>query len=73
MKIKPGIYLHYKNKKYRVLGTAKNRDTLEDFVVYEALYDNELSKLWLGKPEVFQDKVEVEGKLVPRFKFSGKE
>lgn len=69
MKIKPGIYLHYKNKKYRVIGAAKDRDSLEDFVVYEALYENELSKLWLGKPEVFCDKVEVEGKLVPRFRF----
>lgn len=68
-KIKPGIYLHYKNKKYRVMGVAKDRDTLEDLVVYEALYENKVSKLWVGKLSAFCDKVEVDGRLIPRFKY----
>lgn len=35
---KPGIYRHYKNKEYEALFTAKNSDTLEDMIVYKALY-----------------------------------
>lgn len=37
--IKIGIYTHYKTgKKYRVIGIAKHSETLEDLIVYEALY-----------------------------------
>lgn len=69
MDIQPGIYEHYKGHKYRVLGVAKHSETLEDLVMYEALYDNELSKLWARPVEMFLGDAEVEGKKVPRFKF----
>ena len=71
--IKPGIYLHYKGNKYRVIGTARDRDSLDSFIVYETLYDNPVSKLWLGRPEVFQDDVEVDGKKVKRFQYLGED
>lgn len=72
MKIKPGVYLHYKGKKYRVIGSAKHSETLEDLVIYETLYKNKLSKLWVRPLKIFKEKVMVEGKMVPRFKYLGK-
>ena len=65
--IQPGIYKHYKNKKYRVIGIAKHSETLEDLVIYEALYDNEVSKLWARPISEFTDEVEYNGKKVKRF------
>lgn len=67
MSVKKGRYVHYKGKEYRVIGVAKHSETLEDFVVYEALYDNEVSKLWVRPIELFVDEVEVDGKKQPRF------
>jgi len=43
--IKLDIYRHYKGEKYRVLGIAKHSETFEDLVVYEALYESEISEL----------------------------
>jgi hypothetical protein len=69
MDLKLGTYEHYKGKKYRIVGVAKHSETLEDMVVYEALYDNETSKLWVRPLEMFLEEVEVDGKKVPRFKY----
>jgi len=69
--IKPGVYLHYKNKKYRVLGVAKHSETLEEFVVYEALYENPESKFWVRPVELFTDEVKWKSKQIPRFKYIG--
>ncbi|MFA6322289.1 MAG: DUF1653 domain-containing protein [Candidatus Buchananbacteria bacterium] len=66
-----GIYRHYKNKDYKVIGLAKHSETLEDMVVYEALYDNKESKLWVRPKELFVDSVEVNGQTVPHFKYLG--
>lgn len=48
MKIKiEGTYKHYKNSNlYKVIALAKDSDTLQDIVVYEALYPNPLSRVW---------------------------
>lgn len=65
-----GTYQHSKTGKlYRVIGVAKNSETLQEFVVYEALYDNRMSKLWTRPAEMFLEKVTVDGKKVPRFKY----
>ena len=61
MELKLGVYEHYKGKKYRVIGVAKHSETLEDLVVYEALYENDLSKLWVRPLKMFLDEVEVDG------------
>lgn len=68
MDVEPGIYQHYKGEKYRVIGVAKHSESLEDLVIYEALYENETSKLWARPLSMFLEEVEVEGKKVPRFK-----
>lgn len=69
--MKLGRYRHYKGKEYRVLGVAKHSETLEDLVVYETLYDNNLSKLWVRPLEMFLEGVEVDGRMVPRFSYEG--
>lgn len=67
--MKAGIYEHYKGKKYRVIGIAKHSETLEDLVVYERLYENKTAKLWVRPLAMFEEKVEIEGQKVPRFRF----
>lgn len=66
----PGaIYQHYKGKSYRVIGTGKHSESLEEVVLYEALYDNPLGRLWCRPVSMWSEMVEVEGERVPRFKF----
>lgn len=67
--LKPGLYRHYKNKNYQVLGVATHSETLEKLVVYRALYGEK--GLWVRPLKMFLEKVEVEGKMVPRFLFIG--
>ena len=63
--IRPGRYRHYKGKDYEVLGCARHTETEEEYVVYRALYgDNEL---WIRPKKMFVEKVELEGKRIPRF------
>ena len=69
--MKTGIYEHYKGKKYKVIGVAKHSETLEDLVVYECLYGNNTSKFWVRPLSMFEEKVEINGQRVLRFKFLG--
>ena len=65
--IKPGIYKHFKGGEYRVVGVGKHSESLEDLVIYEALYDNPVSKFWLRPLADFAGKKEINGKKVKRF------
>lgn len=58
-----GYYKHYKNKFYKVLDVAKHSEDLQDYVVYKALYKNDLAQIWVRPLAMFQEL--VEGK--PRF------
>lgn len=70
MKIQPGIYKHSKTgNQYKVHFIAKHSETLEDVVVYEALYENEKSKFWVRPLSMFSDTVEINGEKLPRFQF----
>lgn len=71
MEVRLGKYQHFKGGMYKVLGVAKNSETFEDLVVYEALYGNETSKIWVRPVSMFMDEVDVDGKKVPRFKYVG--
>lgn len=67
--MKFGIYKHSKTGKlYKVHFVAKHSETLEDLVVYEALYESE-TKYWVRPQHMFTEEVELEGKKVPRFEF----
>ena len=67
--IQIGTYQHYKGHMYKVLGIAKHSETLEELVVYEALYENPEGKLWVRPKEMFLETVKVNGKIVPRFEY----
>ena len=71
MALKLGKYKHYKGNLYQVLGIARHSETLEELVVYQALYKSEYGEnaLWVRPVEMFKGKVKVNGKLVPRFEF----
>ena len=69
--MKLGKYLHYKNKLYLVLAVAIHSETLEEMVVYISLYDNPSGQVWVRPKKMFLEKVLVNGKRVPRFKYCG--
>lgn len=69
MKPQPGKYKHYKGKLYEVIGTARHSETLEELVVYKALYQPEGENLWVRPLEMFMEEVEIDGTKMPRFKF----
>jgi len=69
--IPTGIYHHYKGNTYQVLGVASHSETEEELVVYRALYGNR--GLWVRPLTMFQGKVEVKGKSIPRFELIQKE
>jgi hypothetical protein len=70
MKIKPGIYKHAKTGNlYKVHFVAKHSESLEDLVVYEALYENEMSKFWTRPVFMWSEEVEIDGDRKPRFAF----
>lgn len=70
MEVKPGLYEHFKGKRYRVLGIARHSETEEDYVVYEPQYES-VSKLWIRPVSMFLETVERDGKTMPRFKYIG--
>lgn len=57
-----------------VIGIAKHSETLEDLVLYKALYESkEFGKdtLWVRPYTMFIEKVIVNGKEIPRFEYVG--
>ncbi|MFA6295015.1 MAG: DUF1653 domain-containing protein [Candidatus Paceibacterota bacterium] len=68
--MKSGIYKHSKTGNlYKAHFAAKHSETLEDMVVYEALYENEKSKFWVRPESTFMEEVEINGVKHPRFVF----
>ena len=63
--VKLGIYRHYKGGIYEVIGLAKHSETLEDMVVYKALYGEQGT--WVRPLSMWNDPIELDGKIVNRF------
>jgi hypothetical protein len=63
------IYKHVKtDTKYRVLAVGKDVEDLKEYVVYEALYDNPVSKVWIREKESFVGEAKSpDGTFHPRF------
>ena len=58
-------YRHFKGGEYRLIGIAKDSETLEDMVVYQALYGD--GQMWVRPKDMFFGQVERDGKVFPRF------
>ncbi len=69
MKIKLGKYKHYKGKPYEVIGVARHSETLEEMVVYKALYQTEGENLWVRPLTMFLETVEIDGKTMNRIEY----
>lgn len=64
------IYEHYKGHHYRVITIATfSEDIDQQFVIYEALYPNPVSQIWARPISQFLESIEVNGKVLPRFKY----
>ncbi len=63
--ILPGRYRHFKGNEYEVLGVAKHSETLEEMVVYRALYGEH--GLWVRPASMWNETVERDGKTYRRF------
>lgn len=67
--VKCGKYRHFKGNEYEVLGTATHSETLEEMVVYRALYGEK--GLWVRPVSMWNETLEKDGKTVKRFEFIG--
>jgi len=66
-KLPLGKYEHYKGNQYEVIGIARHSETLEELVIYRALYGER--GLLVRPLKMFLETVEIDGKKFPRFKF----
>jgi len=65
MEIKKGKYRHFKGNEYEVLYIAKHSETLEEMVVYRALYGEK--GVWVRPLSMFCEEITRDGKTFKRF------
>lgn len=66
LSLEPGKYKHFKGMLYEVYGVARNSETLEEMVIYQAQYGD--YGFWVRPVKMFFEKVTLEdGQEVPRF------
>lgn len=72
--IKLGRYEHYKGNQYEVIGLARHSETLEELVIYRALYNSKEfgnNALWARPKKMFSEMIDIDGKEISRFKYLG--
>ena len=70
--LQTGKYQHYKGKYYEVIGQVRNSETLEEMILYRALYESaDFGKdaLWVRPKKMFFENILIDGIQTPRFKF----
>ena len=63
--MKKGVYRHFKGNLYEVIAVAKHSETLEEMVVYKALYGN--GDVWVRPISMWDEEIERDGKVFKRF------
>ena len=66
---RPGRYRHFKGNEYEAIGLARHSETLEQLVVYRALYGE--GGLWVRPLDMFMEEIERDGKRFARFTYIG--
>ena len=67
--IKKGKYRHFKGNEYEVIGTARHSETLEEMVVYKALYGD--GGIWVRPLSMWSETVIKDGVEYERFTYIG--
>ena len=67
--LRPGLYRHFKGNLYRLLYVAKHSETLEDMVVYQALYGE--MGIWVRPASMWNEHVDQADYHGPRFQYIG--
>ena len=67
--IRIGKYRHFKGNEYRVLGMARHSETMEEMVVYQALYGEH--GIWVRPAHMWNETVDRDGYCGPRFAYIG--
>ena len=67
MEIKKGLYKHYKGNLYKVIANAKHSETMEELVVYQALYGE--YGFWVRPLSMFIETIVIEENQIPRFEY----
>ncbi len=68
--MKLGKYRHYKGGIVEAISIARHSETLEEMVVYKALYECRtfgMGSIWVRPKKMFLEDVVMDGKKVPRF------
>ncbi len=65
MEIEAGRYRHFKGNEYEVLYVARHSETMEEMVVYRALYGER--GIWVRPASMWNETVERDGKAYRRF------
>ena len=69
MEIKKGKYRHFKGNEYELLYIAKDSETLEEMVVYKALYGE--GGIWVRPLKMWNETVIRDGVEYKRFTYIG--
>ena len=67
--LKPGRYRHFKGNEYQLLYVARHSETMEEMVVYQALYGER--GIWVRPASMWNETVERDGKIYKRFEYIG--
>lgn len=65
MEFQPGRYRHFKGNEYELLYVARHSETMEEMVVYRALYGE--GGIWVRPASMWNEIVERDGKSYRRF------
>lgn len=65
--LQPGVYRHFKGGLYLLLGQARHSETMENMVVYQALYGER--GWWVRPAAMWLETVERDGQTFQRFTY----
>lgn len=71
MKLKKGKYRHFKGNYYELIDIARHSETMEEMVVYRALYVER--GLWVRPASMWTEEICRNGYTGPRFTYIGED